>query len=503
MNNNKPASLLRRWKFGLGTASLLAAGGIVGFLGSHLQGYVAIENDAPPAAVGAANDLSAAFRYASGKVMPAVVMIRSQPGDTQKITDESNQGMPEDLPPQLRKFFGENMPHSPRQQPAPRGEGMGSGVIIDASGVILTNNHVVQGGKITVRLQDGREFKAIDVKTDPKTDLAVVRIDGAGKLPVATLANSDAVQIGDWVLAVGAPFGLKETVTAGIISAKSRGIGINEREDFLQTDAAINPGNSGGPLVNIRGEIIGINTAISSRSGGNEGIGFSVPSNVAKWVSTQLMKDGTVHRAFLGVGIQPVTSELSKQLGLSMVRGALITEVRPNSAAATAGLETGDVILEFAKQPVNGPRELQNVVERAALDQQHELVVYRQGERKVLMVSLQTAFDTKANSPKGQGSKQPASMNCFGMELNTLTDEVSAQLGLEGKHGVVITAIKPGSMAEQAGLREGMVISRVGKAEIKSLSDFQNAMKNAKTQDGVLLLVHTQQGSQFLVLKSN
>lgn len=503
MKDNKPG-LLRQWKFGLGTASLMAAAGIVGFLSSHSQGFYFPEKDTPPAAVGAANDLSTAFRYASGKVMPAVVMIRSLPGDNQQIADEQQPGIPEEMQPQLRKFFGENMPKFPRQQPqAPRGEGMGSGVIIDASGIILTNNHVVQGGKIIVRLQDGREFKATEVKTDPKSDLAVVRIDGAGTLPVATLANSDGVQIGDWVLAVGAPFGLRETVTAGIISAKSRGIGINEREDFLQTDAAINPGNSGGPLVNIRGEVIGINTAISSRSGGNEGIGFSVPSNVAKWVSQQLIKDGTVHRAFLGVGIQPMTSELSKQMGLSAVRGAVITEVRPNTAAAKAGLETGDVIVEFAKQPVNGPRELQNFVERAALDQQHELVVYRNGERKTLTVSLQAATETKANAPMGKASRQPAELNKFGMEATTLTDDVAAQLGLEGKHGVVITAVKPGSMADQAGLREGMVISRAGKAEVKSLADFQAALKTAKIQDGLLLLVHTQQGSQFLVLKAS
>ena len=229
---------IRRWKLGWGTAGLLAAGAAFGFLASPTQGFFFPKADEPPpAALGSANDLSTAFRYASGKVMPSLVTIRSLPAEMKQTAAAPGEDMGEQLPPELRRFFGENGPKMmPKQGPrAPQGEGMGSGVIIDAKGIILTNNHVVQGGKIIVRLHDGREFPAVEVKTDPKTDMAVVRIEGAGTLKAATLANSDNVQIGDWVLAVGAPFGLRETVTAGIISAKSRGIGISEREDYLQT----------------------------------------------------------------------------------------------------------------------------------------------------------------------------------------------------------------------------------------------------------------------------
>ena len=219
--------------------------------------------------------------------------------------------------PDLRQFFKD----SPRM-PKHGQSGMGSGLVIDASGVILTNSHVVADGrKITVRLHDGREFKASKVVTDPKADLAVLQIEGAGHLTAAKLGDSDSVEVGDWVLALGNPFGLEGTVTAGIVSAKGRGVGINERENFIQTDAAINPGNSGGPLVNIDGEVIGINTAISSNSGGNEGIGFAIPINLAKWVAQQLSDGGTVHRARLGVMVQPLTYELAQQFGLQSAAG--------------------------------------------------------------------------------------------------------------------------------------------------------------------------------------
>ena len=225
------------------------------------------------------------------------------------------------LPPEFRHFF-KQFPKFPRHG-MPHGElgGVGSGVIVDPSGIILTNNHVVEGGgKITVRLHDGREFEGVAIKTDPKTDLAIVRIKGAGTLPAVKLANSDDMQVGDWVLALGDPFGLEGTVTAGIVSAKGRALGNTPRENFIQTDAAINPGNSGGPLVNLDGEAVGINTAITSRTGGNQGVGFAVSSNLAKWVSQQLIATGTVHRSYLGVEIQQVSHELAKQFGVQTHR---------------------------------------------------------------------------------------------------------------------------------------------------------------------------------------
>jgi len=490
-------------KFGWGAAGLLAAGATFGFLSSSSQGFFFSKGEEPPPAVSSANDLSTAFRYASGKVMPSLVTIRSLPAEMKQMAGPG-EDLADQLPPEFRRFFGENGPKMmPRQgQRPPQGEGMGSGVIIDEKGIILTNNHVVQGGKIIVRLHDGREFPAVEVKTDPKTDMAVVRIEGAGSLKAATLANSDNVQIGDWVLAVGAPFGLKETVTAGIISAKSRGIGISEREDYLQTDAAINPGNSGGPLVNLRGEVVGINTAISSRSGGNEGIGFSVPANTAKWISQQLIKDGAVKRAMLGVGIQPVTSELSKEFNLKAVQGAVITEVKPGSAAAKAGLESGDVIVEFDKKAVESPRDLQNLVERAASDQTHEVAVMRNGERKAMPVTLQTMTENQKDARAKNGAPQEAGFDKYGMDVTALTNDIAKQLGMEGTQGVVVTGVKPGSAAEQAGLREGMIIAKVGQKPIKTMDDFNAAIKANKSSTGLMLLVRTPQGSQFLVLKN-
>ncbi len=299
---------------------------------------------------------------------------------------------PRELEPMLKEFFGGELPRMEIPGPQGRGqgrgyqeEGTGSGVIIDSSGIILTNHHVVGGADhVIVTLQDGREFTATDIRTDHSTDVAILRIEGAGELPAATLGDSDALQIGDWVLAVGSPFGLDQTVTAGIVSALSRGMGIAEREDFIQTDAAINPGNSGGPLVNLRGEVVGINTAISTRGGGSDGIGFAVPINLATWITDQLVDDGIVHRAFLGVGIQQLNSELVDQLNLESMQGALVTEVRPGTAAEDAGLELGDVIVRFDDHVVRDPRDLQNVVERSAIDAGHELTVIRDGNEMML-----------------------------------------------------------------------------------------------------------------------
>ena len=301
-------------------------------------------------AIHSANHLSTAFRTVADHVLPSVVAIENRP--TMAKSGAGNFSQPSAAP-----YNGENplkgtpfedmfrqfeMPKNPDGSARPRGfgqpspmprAGIGSGVIIDSSGIILTNNHVVAGGEVTVRIHDGREFIASQVWTDPDTDLAVVKIEGADDLIPAMLGDSDDVAIGDWVVALGQPFGLESTVTAGIISAKHRGIGITPRENFLQTDAAINPGNSGGPLVNLEGEVIGINTAISSRGGGNDGIGFSVPSNLARWVSDQLRENGSVKRAYLGVGIQPVTQDLARELGVPPRGGVLITDVYDGTPA--------------------------------------------------------------------------------------------------------------------------------------------------------------------------
>jgi serine protease Do len=467
-----------------------------------------------------AMSLSQAFRNSANRVLPAVVAIQNvqQPKLVQRESPRGgNRGqrqLPpgiENLDPLLKRFFEDlpdgAMPDGPRQMPGR--ESSGSGVLIDAAGVILTNNHVVAGGgKLRVKLHDGREFDAVDVKTDPSTDLAVIKIKANAPLPYASLGDSDQMQIGDWVLALGQPFGLQDTVTAGIISAKGRDIGITRHNEFIQTDAAINPGNSGGPLVNLQGEIIGINTAISSSSGGFQGIGFAVPVNVAKWVSSQLLKDGSVHRAYLGVGIQGIDQALADQLGLSTSNGALITDVQKDSPAAHAGLQPQDVIVEFAGSPIHSPRSLQAIVGRTELGSQQPMVVLRDGKRVTLHVTVK-------EQPKGYGElaageetgearvPESSSFDKLGLDISPLTAELAQQLSVKVEQGVVITEVEPGSVAGSAGLKQGDVITQVGKMPVKSVEDFRAAVKKADLDKGLMLLVKSSEGSRFVVLKNS
>jgi serine protease Do len=464
-------------------------------------------------AVASAKDLSTAFRVASDMVLPSVVTIENRPravvsdrrshGPQAQPFDQRNpfEGTPFEEFFKDRGFRFERPPMGSR----PPEVGTGSGVVIDASGMILTNSHVVTGdGQVTVRLQDGREFKAVDVWTDPKTDVAVVKID-AQDLVAAKLGDSDQVAVGDWVLALGQPFGLADTVTAGIISAKHRGVGIAPRENFLQTDAAINPGNSGGPLVNLDGEVIGINTAISSRTGGNDGVGFAVPINLAKWVGDQLAQDGVVHRAYLGVGIQPVTATLAEQFQVKPRQGVAVTEVFPGTPAAKAGLQQGDVIVEYAGVAVSSPNELQLLVEQSQLGRPHVLGIVRNGKRMDLNFTPEeqpTEFGARAGE---RGDDQPQSessrLDKLGLEVGSLDAAVAQQLGMKGIEGVVITDIQTSSPADLAGLSSGMVITEVNRQPIQSIDEFEAAVKKAKSDDGLLLLVRSREGARFVVLK--
>jgi serine protease Do len=498
---------------------VLAAGSFVAGLSGVLVADT-VRSEAPavsPADLEHAHSLSAAFRASSAHVLPAVVSIQNEVRPKMVRSDRPMQrGVPQ-LPPELgeldplfKRFF-EDMPEmGPGTQrfgtvPNIPQQSSGSGVIIDESGVILTNNHVVAGeGKVTVKLNDGRVFVAEEVLTDPSTDLAVVRINAGGALPVAKLGNSDAMQIGDWVLALGQPFGLEKTVTAGIISAKGRDIGINRHEEFLQTDAAINPGNSGGPLVNLQGEVIGINTAISSRSGGFEGIGFAVPVNVAKWVSSQLLKDGKVHRAYLGVGIQPVDSDLAGQLGLAASTGAIVTDVQPGSPAAAAGLAPQDVIVKFGETEIGNHRQLSAVVSRTPINKATPVVVMRDGKPVTLQVTVKEApanYGVPVAAATEEAAPPAKSFSKLGLEVAPLSDEVASQLGLRDAGGVVVTGVEEGSLAERAGLEAGMAITQVGRQKVSSVEEFDVATGEADLEKGVLLLVRTAQGSRFVVLK--
>jgi serine protease Do len=468
---------------------------------------------APVEAVENANSLSHAFRSAAERTMPAVVTVQHvvEPKTVKMRTDgrRGQRELPEqfrDLDPLLKRFFEDLPDFDMREMPSQPSQSSGSGVIIGRSGLILTNNHVVRGGgKVKVKLNDGREFEATDVKTDPSTDLAIIRIKAGGDLPVAPLGNSDDMRVGDWVLALGQPFGLADTVTAGIISAKGRGLGITEHEEFLQTDAAINPGNSGGPLVNLQGEVIGINTAISSTSGGYQGVGFAVPVNVAKWVSQQLDKEGKVHRAYLGVGIQPVSQELASQLGMTTPRGAMVTEVRPGSPAEKAGVKVGDVIVQYAGTKIHDTRQLSAVVARTSIDAKQTLVVLRDGKETKLDVAVQEMPENfkvaRRERSDSEATVEGTSVKKLGVEVAPLTADTAEQLGLKVKEGVVIVSVDDESPAAKAGLTTGMVIERIGQKPVRTVEQLEAAMQDVSLERGVLVLVRTVEGSRFVVVK--
>jgi serine protease Do len=459
-----------------------------------------------------AKALSSAFHSAAEKVLPAVVTISTSSGpEKEKVAADDEQGNEEldntpfgDLfrnNPDLRRFF-RGMPVLPRQQVVESG----SGIIIDPSGIILTNNHVVaSGGKVTVRLPDGREFQAKNIKTDPKTDLAIVRIEGAGTLKAGKLGDSDLLEVGDWVLALGQPFGLEGTVTAGIISAKGRGLGITPRESFLQTDAAINPGNSGGPLVNLDGEVVGINTAISTQSGGYQGVGFAIPANLAKFVSRQLIQQGKVLRAYLGVAIQPVTPQLAEKFGVKLQQGALLADVPQGTPAEKAGLRPGDIIVEFAGKKISNPQQLQGVVEEAKIGQAQRVTVIRDQRPLTLQVvpaeqPADYGLRTASRAPVG---RPPTSrFDRLGIQGESLTPERAKALGVQADHGVVVTEVRPGSLASQAGVAPGMVVTQANRKPVRSVEDLRKILEEQPLEKGILLLLQSAQGSRFVVIRA-
>jgi serine protease Do len=387
----------------------------------------------------------------------------------------------------FRRFFGE-APESQRVQ-----RSLGSGVIVDPSGIVLTNAHVVERAtEIEVTTAEGKKHKAKVVGTDRKTDLAVLRLQGSGApYPAATLGDSDKLKVGDWVLAIGSPFGLQQTVTAGIISAKGRSIGQGPFDDFIQTDAAINPGNSGGPLVNMSGEVIGINSAILSRSGGNVGIGFSIPSNMAKRIYTELVAKGKVTRGWLGVSIQPLTPELAKGFGLKEPSGVLISDVVQDSPASKAGLLAGDIIVEFDGKKVDSPQDLQKVVATAPPGKGVPVKVWREKAQKTLEITIgETPDDNVALKSSNKGR------SLLGLDVRPITPDIARQLNLKGLEGVVVFGVEEESPAAEAGLQRGDVIREVNRQRVRSLQDFERATKGLKEGDRITILL--QRGQQSL-----
>lgn len=496
----------RNWMFAIiGSACLVGAA--VGVAQKDTS------TDVPTAAT--VNELSSVFRDISHRAMPAIVSIETV-SKTSEIADSKVMPFGENSPfqdlfendPRFKDMFKQfqNQQNQPRRR-APRRMGTGSGFIINKSGLVMTNSHVVNGADVVkVTLNDGRVYTASDIRMDPRSDVAVIKID-APDLQALPMGDSSKMEIGDWVLAIGNPFGIGMSVTNGIISAKGRGPGINDREDYLQTDAAINPGNSGGPLLNLRGEVIGINTAISSRSGGYDGVGFAIPVNMARWVSGQLIDHGVVKRSFLGVGIQPISSELAKSFDIKVGQGAIITQVMEGSPAEAAGLKTGDIILNFANKDVSGPRNLQGIVEQLAVGKSYMMELLRDGKRinkNITMKEMPNSFSVAKDEKPLDGKKeekQKASVNELKIEVQPLTEELANQLGYSDHvKGVVITSVEPGSAAEEVGLMKGMIIEKIGTTEVSSMDHFNQGLKEAKGKDSVLLLVRNHSGARFVVV---
>jgi serine protease Do len=367
--------------------------------------------------------------------------------------------------------------------------------MVDRSGIVLTNNHVVEGAdKITVKLADEREFDAQIVGRDPKTDLAVIRIgDGKETFSVAPLGDSSELQVGEWVAAMGSPFGLANTVTAGIVSGKGRNIGAGPYDNFIQTDASINPGNSGGPLVNLRGEVIGINSAILSQTGGNLGIGFAIPINLAKEILPQLIKTGKVTRGWLGVSIQRVTPEIAKAMGMAKERGALVSEVIQGSPAEKAGVRAGDVITEYDGKTIERANDLPILVAQTAVGKNVNLVVQRENQRVPITVTIgELKEQEKVASVPEKGR--------LGLSVQTVTPEIARSLGLDQPRGVIISSVEPGSPAADAGLMRGDIILEVNRDAINSATELQKIIDNAKAGSNLLFLVRRSGNNLFLAM---
>jgi len=391
----------------------------------------------------------------------------------------------------MRRFF-DQMPKSYKER------SLGSGVIISPDGEILTNDHVIGvADDVDVILQDQKHYKAKVVGKDKKTDIALIRIQADHALPAAKLARSDELRVGDWVIAIGNPFGLGETVTAGIVSAKGRAIGAGPYDDFIQTDASINPGNSGGPLLNSRGEVVGINSAIYSQSGGNIGIGFAIPIEMAAHIADSLRTRGKVVRGWLGVAIQDVTPELSKAMGIQEATGALVADVVAEGPAEKAGIQRGDVILSYQGKPIGSSRDLPLRVAETPVGTRADLKILRDGRDKTVTVEIRELKDKEialAESP----ANQPARL---GLHVEAITPEMAERLGLKGgAKGVVVTSVDPGSPADGAEIRAGDVIREVDRKPITSPKAFEKAVGERRDAKPLLLLVQRGDSTLFITI---
>lgn len=440
------------------------------------------------------------FTQVAKQVTPAVVNITTVM--TERVSERSL--IPDDLRDRMEEFF--DRPPDPRrhgyQDPwEPRGprRGQGSGVIVSSDGYILTNNHVISNAQhVSVTLPDKREFRGSIIGTDPKTDLAVVKID-ATNLPTVQWGNAEMLQVGEYVLAVGNPFGLNSTVTLGIVSAVGRGhMGITQYEDFIQTDAAINPGNSGGALVNTKGELVGINTAIFSQTGGYQGVGFAVSTTMAKPIYESLLTTGKVVRGYVGIGIQDLNQDLATAFAITDAKGALVSDVKEDSPAAQAELKQGDVIVEYNGLPVEDGVALQRLVTRTPIGAKVSVKVIRDGREREMTITIGEQPD---EAKLAKVKREETDYALSGLAVQDLDRETAKALGFNGKGGVVVTSVEPGSGAEKAGLLAGDVIQEMNRRPIKSVHDFRKASSDFQPGANVLILINRRGNSLFLSTK--
>ncbi len=386
------------------------------------------------------------------------------------------------------KFFG----NGPRREYKQRS--LGSGFIIDREGYILTNNHVVEkASTIKVKLSDEKEYDAKIIGRDPKTDIALIKIDVRHTLPVAVLGDSGTLQVGDWVVAVGNPFGLEHTVTAGIVSAKGRIIGAGPYDDFIQTDASINPGNSGGPLLNLKGEVVGINTAIVS---GGQGIGFAIPINVARDMLAQLKSKGKVARGWLGIVIQKMTPEIAKTFGISESDGALVADVMENGPAEKAGIKRGDLIISYNGKKVKDNDTLPRLVAATEIGKKARIVLIRDKKRMEVDVVVGELQDEALKAKKTEVEK-----DVIGLVVQDITAELAKHLKLKDKSGVIVTDVIPGSPAQDADIRTGDVIKEIGRRPVRSVAEFKDILKKSNIKEGLVMLIQRENTTFYAVIR--
>jgi serine protease Do len=477
--------------FALGAAAAMAFPNPLQFFARGPTPHPAAVVPQSPLALRATAGVPPSFAPVAQEVKPAVVNVSTS--QTVRTGDMPHPFGPfsEQDPFQgfFRRFF-DQMPRNFTQR------SLGSGVIMDAAGFIVTNAHVVaRADKIVVKLEDGREFDAKVVGSDDKTDVAVLQISDANNLKAARLGDSDALQVGDWVVAIGNPFGLSETVTAGIVSAKGRIISEGPYEDFIQTDASINPGNSGGPLLDMQGNVIGINSAIFSQSGGNIGIGFAIPVNLVKSVATQIREHGKVVRGWLGVTIQQVTPDLARSFGLKIAEGALVADVQKDSPADHAGLRRGDIILDYNGKKLDRAHQLPTLVAESEIGEALPVTVLRNGDRTTLNVTIGEMPESELASESSKSATE------WGLSVADITPALRQRFDLEDDSGVIVTGVEPGSLADEAGIRPGDVVMEIDREPVTNVRDYEKSLEKAGNAPHLLLLLKRGGQSLFVALR--